>query len=77
MGHNYLLKWLQRFNGELYGLKHARHGRQLWGTCKVRKNHTCVITGRLIKKGTQAFRPLTNKGNRYERIAAKVFIEKF
>lgn len=58
----------------LYGLEHIRWGRQLWSLCKVRKYHKCVITGEEIKKGEQAYRPITNAGNRYERIA-KAFFE--
>ena len=73
MEHKYFLKRLTRLNAMLFGLPHALHGHQLWALCKVRKPHVCVITGQPIKKGEQAYRPITNAGNRYERIAAKVF----
>ncbi len=57
----------------LYGLAHIRWGRQLWAKCKVRKDHKCVMTDKPIKKGKQAYRPITNAGNRYERIARAFF----
>ena len=73
MDHKYFWDRRCRFNAELYGLSHIRHGNQLWALCKVRKPHVCAITDQPIKKGEQAYRPVTNAGNRYERIAAKVF----
>ncbi len=59
----------------LFRLRSVRWGMQLWASCKVRKKHLCVITGDLIRVGEQAYRPITNQGNRYERISAKAFIE--
>lgn len=70
----YLLRTKKRLCDGLYGLKHVRWGRQLWTIAKVRKKHHCVITGELIEKGSLAYRPITNGGNRYERIA-KAFFE--
>ena len=73
MKRDYLSYSLKKLGEELYGLEHIRFGRQLWSTCKVRKEHVCVITGKPIKKGQQAYRPITNGGNRYERIAPAFF----
>lgn len=73
MSRHYLLSSLKRISEGLYGLEHIRWGRQLWCLCKVRKDHKCVITGEHIKRGEQAYRPITNGGNRYERIAQAFF----
>ena len=71
---NYYLSYSLVMLGEgLYGLEHIRWGRQLWTICKVRKDHKCVITGVEIKKREQAYRPITNGGNRYERISEAFF----
>lgn len=69
----YLLHTKKRLGDGLYGLEHRRWGRQLWSIVKVRKKHRCVITGEAIKKGGFAYRPITNGGNRYERIAPTFF----
>ncbi|GAI53761.1 unnamed protein product [marine sediment metagenome] len=70
----YYLKYsLTKLGEELYGLEHIRWGKQLWAMCKVRKDHVCVITGKPIKKGEDAYRPITNGGNRYERISPEFF----
>ena len=74
MSHYYILDSVTRLDEGLYGLRHVRWGRQLWTICKVRKDHKCVITGKAIKKGEQAYRPITtNGGNRYERIVPEFF----
>ncbi len=73
MSHYYILDSLKQLDEGFYGLKHIRWGRQLWTICKVRKDHKCVITGKPIKKGEQAYRPITNGGNRYERIIPEFF----
>lgn len=72
----YLLYSLKQLSKGLYGLEHIKWGGQLWTICKVRKDHKCVITSKPIKKGEQAYRPITFSGNRYERIA-KAFFESF
>ncbi len=73
MSHYYLLNSVTRLDEGLYGLKHIRWGRQMWSLCKVHKDHKCVITGKPIAKGEQAYRPITNGGNRYERIVPEFF----
>lgn len=69
----YRMYSLKKWGEGLYGLEHIRWGRQLWSICKARKDHKCVITGKLMKKGEQVYRPITNGGNRYERIAQAFF----
>lgn len=56
-------------------LSNARWGRQLWVEVKVRKEHKCVITGLRIIKGATVFRPLSNAGNRYERISQEGMLQ--
>ena len=73
MSRYYLSYSLKQLGEGLYSLEHIRWGRQLWTICKIRKDHKCVITGKLIKKGEQAYRPITDGGNRYERIAPAFF----
>lgn len=53
----------------IYLLTHYRHGLQIWTSCKVRKFHICHVTHASIKKGDIAFRPVTNLGNRMNRIS--------
>jgi hypothetical protein len=73
MSKDYLLYSLKKLGDGLYGLEHIRWRRQLWTICKVRKDHKCVMTGKSIKKGEDAYRPITNRGNRYERISKAFF----
>jgi len=50
------------------------YGAQFWALTNqmVRKNHNCSICGKTIYKGKDwAFRPVTNLGNRMERICLK------
>ena len=70
---DYLLYTRNRLGDELYGLVHRRYRRQLWSLAKTRKKHTCAITGKVIEKGSLAYRPITNAGKRYERIAQSFF----
>lgn len=70
----YLTSSIQKLSDGLFGMKHIRWGRQLWCLCKMRKDHRCVITNTIIKKGQQAYRPITTSaGNRYERIHPQFF----
>ena len=73
MSRYYLLHTIKYLSDGLFGIEHIRYGRQLWAKAKTRKDHHCVITGTIIKKGQQAYRPITNAGNRYERICPQVF----
>lgn len=55
-------------------INHERYGRQLWSKSKLTKRHkndACAICG--LSVGDTAFRPVTNKGNRYERICTRHF----
>ena len=50
-------------------VRHWKFGRQLWAKSKMTRRHNkdkCAICGRIV--GKQAYRPLTNSGNRMERI---------
>ena len=69
----YLRYSLKEFGEGLFGLEHRRYGRQIWSLAKVRKQHKCVLTGQMIEKGEQAYLPITNAGNRYERISQAFF----
>ena len=73
MKRDYLLYSLKQIGNSLYGLEHIRYRKQLWVLCTVRKDHVCTITGKAIKKGEDAYRPITNAGNRYERICRALF----
>ena len=53
----------------LIGLTDSEFGNQLWARCRMRKAHICQILKRTIRKGEQAYRPVTNKGNRMRRIS--------
>ncbi|HEG42810.1 hypothetical protein LCGC14_1543170 [marine sediment metagenome] len=53
----------------LYGLNCDAYTSHPWSDCKCRKQHTCVITGDIIRKGETCFRPLVNGYNRYHRIS--------
>mgnify|MGYP001586935676 CR=1 FL=1 len=54
-------------NSELIGL-HGGKGKQLWAKTNLRKRATCAVTGKEVGDKT-AWRPLTNAGNRSERIS--------
>jgi len=47
---------------------HPKYGRQLWVSVKLRvhKNDKCAICDQEL--GKEAYRPMTNLGNRYARI---------
>lgn len=64
-------KHLKTINDGLMVLRHIRFKRQLWTTVKMKKKHICVITGDIIEKKCFAYRPLSNRGNRYHRISIK------
>lgn len=60
-----------RYEDALLFVYHPRWGQQLWalGQRKVLKKHSCVLCGRAVEKGSDAmYRPMTNRGNRMERI---------
>lgn len=44
----------------------------MWSRARSKKPHTCVVTGREIAVGDEAYSPTGNKQYRYERIAALV-----
>lgn len=44
------------------------HGEQLWHLCKLRKPIVCCVTGRELEAGDHAWRPVTSKRNRGDRM---------
>lgn len=74
---DYTLYSKKQINEGLYSLEHVKWYRQWWTKCKVRKDHKCAITERPIKKGSEAYRPITNCGNRYHRICVAFFDKKW
>lgn len=53
---------------DLVVLRSLEYGSQMWTPCKVRKATLCLLCGEGIEKNVVVFRPLTNGGNRMERI---------
>lgn len=45
---------------------------QLWSLAYLRKPAVCVLTSRLLLKGTKAYRPIGNTLNRMDRASAEV-----
>jgi hypothetical protein len=71
MPHNYRV--VRKLSDGLLVLLSDLFGQQMWGkgkvTKRIRETRNCVLCeGNL---GEQAYRPITNKGNRYERICVK------
>ena len=52
-------------------IRHPAYGRQLWSVVKLRKHRrsACVLCG--LPVGDEGYRPVTNAGNRYERICLR------
>lgn len=69
----YLLYSIKKLCDGLFDMEHIRWGRQLWSIAKMRKEHRCVMTNSIIPKGGDGYRPITNAGNRYERISPAFF----
>lgn len=69
----YHLYSIKKFCDGLFGMEHIRYGRQLWTIAKMRKEHRCIMTDSIIPKGDDGYRPITNAGNRYERISPAFF----
>ena len=70
---DYQLWSITKISDGLFGMAHIRYGRQLWSKAKTRKEHQCTMTGKTISKGSNAYRPITHAGNRYERIIPEFF----
>jgi hypothetical protein len=52
-------------------ITHFRFGQKLWALCKTRsrKTNECVLCGNTV--GSLSYRPITNGGNRMDRICVK------
>jgi len=62
-------KILEYPSDELMLIDHPRWGKQLWMLANLTKKYqarTCILCGEAL--GKKAYRPLTNLGNRMERI---------
>lgn len=59
--------WIQTFSDGIEILTGFPHGTQMWAECTIRKDKQCVLCGCDLKK-EKAYRPITNRGNRMERI---------
>jgi len=64
-----IIESMEVLSDRLASLVDSEHGRQSWVACKVRKSHWCIITKKIIGRGEEAYRPLTNKNNRTDRIS--------
>lgn len=49
-------------------LNSPRYGRQVWATRRSRKHKQCLTCRATIAVGAEPYAPITNKGNRKERI---------
>lgn len=50
-------------------LRCAGRGQQLWTKVQCRKDHVCAVSNEPIAAGTLCFKPITNAGNRMDRIS--------
>lgn len=50
---------------------HPHYERQLWGLVKLRGKQGCPCAMCAHDVGTHAYRPITNKGNRMDRICTR------
>ena len=55
-------------------LQHPRYHRQVWVRCCLTSDCRCAATGRRLRAGATAYKPVTNQRNRAARIAA-AFVE--
>lgn len=71
-----MYKIIQIVNETMLRTTHFRWGEQLWVLAKMRthKRDACMICGAPV--GDLAFRPITNKGNRMERICTGKHLDK-
>ena len=59
------------YDAGIVRLSHLRWGNQIWCKGKIQKpfRFNCAVSRIRLKKGDEAFRPITNKGNRGDRIS--------
>lgn len=62
-------KYIKAIGDGVVVLKSSECGEQVWTLCKPRKDHQCVVAEERIRKGDEAYRPITNGYNRMERIS--------
>lgn len=51
----------------LVGLS-SEYGRQLWASCKMRRQHKCEVCERSFPIGSKMYRPVKDDHNRMKRI---------
>jgi hypothetical protein len=66
----------KRLSDGLVGLSHVRYGEQLWSSCATRKARECNDCCKPLPSGAVAFRPLTNAGNRMDRLCVECVARK-
>jgi len=57
-------------------LDHPRYHRQVWVRCCVKKPCRCAATGRALRQGDVAYKPITDQKNRRDRLAV-AFVERW
>lgn len=63
-------KFVEKLSEGLISLSNPVYGNQLWTSCTIKKDKECVIS-KVPLKGKVAYRPLTNAGNRMDRISTE------
>lgn len=61
----------EAYDAGIVRLSHPRWGNQIWCKGKIRKEYrfNCAVSRIRLKKGDEAFHPVTDKGNRADRIS--------
>jgi len=68
------LKVAEVLDATLVSLRSSNYGDQVWFLCTLRghrrsaRPHQCAVCKQVLAKGSRAWRPITNAGNRMERI---------
>lgn len=66
-----MLGIVARLNGSM------KEVRQLWTLCKSQRDRTCGKCRERYTKGAMVYRPITNAGNRYERLHKQCVLTSF
>lgn len=69
-GHG-MYKLIQAINEGMVQLESARWGLQLWCQGKIRKSKACIECDWEFAPGAEMYRPVTNAGNRADRICTR------
>ena len=52
-------------------LEHWQYGTAIWSTGVLRKPKSCAVCRNSLEKGTEAYRPMTNKTFRADRVCVR------